>query len=288
MKEIPEGQPQIPKHWKFVEKDWVEAGNPRIRILQLEKNFLAICGELNLADEKDFFFDEKGNAIYERGFRDISEFYSQYRSQIFILNKTGEITSICHIFGAEADKSSIIFSFERATEDKVIGDNPYANTSFKNGKLITISLGGLFDVDKEGNEIMSPECDVSFHKDSTPSSFNLQPSSSFNLKPLNPETWGWEIENDRKEIIYKIGWKYGDNGNFFLTQVHILTGIKKVLEAPLQLDLANIRKAVLVKPPYKKIKAGDLEHLDVPWRDIDKILGVSLSYSYPIPQEKQG
>lgn len=78
----------------------------------------------------------------------------------------------------------------------------------------------------------------------------------------------------------------GDEVLFFVvTQSHIEgdeeKGVK-ILKTPIQIDMKEVKSAVLSEPPYSRKN----NRLVVPWRDIDRIVGASLSYRYP-PQERQ-
>jgi hypothetical protein len=52
------------------------------------------------------------------------------------------------------------------------------------------------------------------------------------------------------------------------------------------LDMQKVEEAVYSRPPYPKERIAGKDRLIVPWRNIDRIVGASLSYSYLPPNPK--
>lgn len=90
-------------------------------------------------------------------------------------------------------------------------------------------------------------------------------------------SWGTEVEEDGN----------GDKVPFFVViQSHFNAGneeTRRIIRSPIQIDMEKVKSAVLSKPPYPKDEKG---RLVVPWTNIDRIVGASLSYSYPPPKSK--
>jgi trehalose-6-phosphate synthase len=86
-------------------------------------------------------------------------------------------------------------------------------------------------------------------------------------------------------VNFGLKWKVKDN-KIVATEIHLPTQMSRTLCAPIALDMDKIAKMVFSKPPYEKIKdkLSGTEDLVVPWREIDRIMGVGPSYSRPRPQ----
>ncbi len=99
------------------------------------------------------------------------------------------------------------------------------------------------------------------------------------------------LDNYRRKV-FRVEWKVDEGYNseqerekcplLFVSQTHIPTDIIKTLSAPLRIDLQKVADAVFARPPYPKDERG---RLVVPWRNIDRIVGARLAYSYP-PQKQ--
>lgn len=73
------------------------------------------------------------------------------------------------------------------------------------------------------------------------------------------------------------------NDVFVLRETHLQSGTTKILQVPLLVDLEQVDKALLFsRPPYQ----GN-ELSDVPWTQIDRIVGVGMGYSHPNPASPQ-
>lgn len=101
---------------------------------------------------------------------------------------------------------------------------------------------------------------------------------------------------DGKDIYYiewrigEIRWPQRDNsvaveGTLVVERTHVPSKTIQTLTLPLSFwpNFDRLRTILLSKPPYKKDENG---RLVVPWRNIDRIVGASLSYSY-LPQTPQ-
>lgn len=283
MEKLPEGRPQFPAHWKFPGKDSMEKGTLNAKVVQAERDFLAISLNPDLSmttrDQKDYLFDQEGNVVVEKST------YVDRGENLSIINITNvERDMATHLFvhGDNRDSNFLtIFGFDHVGDNGMIAGYPFGSVSFTKGKLTDVVMGGLFDVDMEGKKIPSPECRLSFDEDGSPRMTLL--STVFDLVRVRSNP----IYTSMADGGYKLSWGPKDDGNFFLKQEDFETGTIKILEAPMELDMESLGKVALAEPPYEKQKIGGRESLNIPWRDIGNILGVTLSYSHPISQDLQ-
>ena len=284
MKELP-GPSQIPGHWNFFEKDFLRKENSEIQVVQIEYDFLAIKGKLS---EKEYFFNSEGDIVFGRSVRYSSKLPKFFGSEIVIDNQGREIPSGFIASDIQTDDSEIAFSFLEVEKDK---DSylPNALVHFKSGKLTAIALGENFIIDRQDNVIKSPKVYVSFSEDREPVILIVPNSSNDDFATVYEGKPGeMKVANAERELVYQINLKPTAKG-WTLKQVHIPTEIEKIFEVPLKLDLESIREAVLAKPLYDKTPSklkGAPPVLDVPWRKIDELVGITLSYSYPDPRQK--
>ena len=279
MEELPRPS-QIPGNWNFYEKELLGEEKSGIQVVQIEYDFLAIKGKLS---EKEYFFNSEGDIVSGRSVRYSSKLPKFFGSEIVIDNQGREIPSGFIASDIQTDDSEITFSFLEVKKDK----DPYlpnALVHFKSGKLTAIALSKNFIIDRQDNVIKSPKVYVSFSEDREPV-ISISPNSSNDdfTTVYEGKPGEMKVVNAERELVYQIDLKQTAKG-WTLKQVHIPTEIEKIFEAPLNLDLESIRKAVLVRPPYDKkssVLKGAPPVLDVSWRKINEIIGISLAYSYP-------
>lgn len=72
---------------------------------------------------------------------------------------------------------------------------------------------------------------------------------------------------------------------FVVTQSHFDADNQEtriILKSPTQIDMEKVKESLLSVPPYPKDDKGKIV---VPWRNIDQIVGASISYSSPPPKQ---
>lgn len=173
-----------------------------------------------------------------------------------------------------------------------------ADVNYTSGRLSSVCLGRHFiSIAGEENYLSSPVLIIGQYSQESLRNGNWQINLSEGLPVNNPFvvsdiTERQVVFNQDRRPIFKVEWGIqksgleGERGNVDLlsvSQIHIPTGIIKILRAPLGLDVEKVSEAIFSRPPYPKDERG---RLIIPWRNIDRIVGGMLSYSYPPPKPK--
>jgi len=279
---------KIPDNWQFQEKS---ISLPVLQI-DLSERYLALRRTYPKYPEEteiiDYFFDRQGLTLMARSFKDFSS--DKYSVDI---KKKGEI------------QVEYSFSYHEPYTMSVSFFNP-EETSMSTSSFVANPMDGIFfstdgrsavvrmarpwikdspnppgiDFSNEKNEFIKRDWDC--YKIFDRGSFRLLDQDQSNkLVFVNREgrkeyvvVWDTVMEETRE----------GRQAFFVLTQSHFDVGsqeTRKILKSPLQINIEEVKTALLSKPPYPKDDKG---RLVVPWRDIDRLVGARLSYSYP-PQK---
>lgn len=285
---------EIPQHWNFLGRN-----NPclKIRQIDIDKSFLGFDLPDNpisvtLASYKgeygDIFFDEEGRELDKRVHGAFDTHINLVRD-IKVSYSVHEWASPSH-----ADLDIIFLKSETA------GPSAFelGGVNYDSSHLGAVHLGSQFiGMQGEENDLRSPLLIIGQYSQVSLRSGNWEINFSEGL-PVNNSfamshiTERQVVFNQDREPIFKVEWGIQKSGLeeekdraylLSVSQTHIPTGIIKTLKAPLGLDIEKVLEAVFSRPPYRKDDRG---RLVIPWRNIDRIVGAGLSYSYP-PQTPQ-
>jgi len=294
---------KIPENWKFPERN-----NPGLKPVQIDNDarFLAFVlpftrprsTVMSSSDNTDYevdynyLFDREGNMVVKKSQDSSSTPYRVFTNIDGIWGEGRvhyELRRYTNIAPDAFKLDSVFHPIEKETEGYI------ASVGYSTqGVLTDLSLGNLFqDIREQGEEIRSPK--VRFYKGISARGDGFLSPTLEGVELLVEEDRGYngisrdllEYENGQTEFIilseesqkplFKVEWKVG-GGTFVIKQTHLPGRIQKILEAPVRLDRANVFQAAFTSPPYPKDEKG---RLIVPWRNIDRIVGASLSHSYP-------
>jgi hypothetical protein len=279
--------PEIPENWDIT-LSW-DVGD---KVIQVEPKlgYLALQTD-NQRRNSEYFFDHKGDRLSEAYHSESARFPDS--TTIILRGEDMGVLFLADDTPTELN-SNVLLSF-LGQSDKKEPRFPVTLASFKyqRSKLKCIDLPDVFCFDEKEGRITSPDMSMRLDK-----------------RGFGENTEDWRIEESPLDgrhgyIFYqklngittsfKTGDKDGDfncswdvsDGKLVVKQIHSKTGITKTLEAPLVLDQKKINEVMLCRPPYEIIKSKTSpDRLDIPWRNIDQIVGASLSYSFPLPQNK--
>jgi hypothetical protein len=276
------GHPEIPENW-----DLTLSWGVGDKVIQIEPKlgYLALQTD-NQRKNSEHFFDHKGDRLSEVYH---SKFARSLNSTIIILR--GEDMSFLFLADDTPTElnSDVLLSFS-GQSDKKGSHFPVTLARFKyqRSRLECVDLPDVFCFDEKKGKITSPDTYI-----------KLTEGLGENAKDwyIVESNHGGCIFSGLNEAMFRTGDKDNDfnwnwdvfNGKLVVKQTHLKTDITKALEAPLVLDQKKIDEVILCKPPYEIIKSKTgPDRLDVPWRNIDQVVGASLSYSFPLPQNKLG
>lgn len=305
MDNVPEKSPsqenlQIPENWQFPER-----GDPGLKLIQNdpEERFLA----LTVLDGKghksvEYFFDTEGNIS---GYLIVPKANSLNNIDVGLTSDIKVIYTIEHGIRSSPhllrpnDISVFLISSKEDIMDSEL-EEMLGNFHYRSGELHAVEVDSIFAEGK--SYIESPR--FFLQNDYTPRTrypfgfYVHQPSEydsskrefdtgSFVLRRISRQKL--DVTDKDKEQVFEI--EFGEESDreehgrrsLFISQKHTPTGIIKTLRAPLRVDLLKIAEILNSKPPYNKERVGEKERLVVPWRNIDRIVGASISYSYPPP-----
>ena len=285
--------PKIPENWNFLGRN--DPGL-KIRQIDLDKSFLAF----NLPDNpisrtlphykgeyRDYFFDQEGRRLDER-------VHGAFDTHINVVRDIKVSYSAHEWAGPNHINLDIVFLKSETASPPAF---ELAGANYTSGRLSSVSLGSCFtSIAGEENYLRSPMFIIGQYSRESLRSGNWEINFSEALPANNSFAVSDIIDrqvvfNQDKEPIFRVEWGIqksgleGEKDNVDLlsvSQTHIPTGIIKTLKAPLDLDVEKVSEAIFSRPPYPKDQRG---RLVVPWRNIDRIVGASLSYSYPPPKK---
>jgi hypothetical protein len=275
---------QIPENWQFPER-----GDPGIKVEQIDLNekFLAYQYDINIQDPnvthplygyEECFFNENGKVVVSRSHEKISTYIGFWGGELPIM----------YLLSTRAQgpypSSSLEVHFSSGEAGGSLGDSMYDRDTLR-----FTALGEYFTAkDLSGVLIKSPKLVFISFQTVTPEekrTFDLKKDlsgSNFVVKEDESRENEATVFNNREEEIFKVVWGEQEDERektaiFVVSQTHIPTGIVKAFSAPLRIDTKKIAEAVFSRTPYPKDERG---RLVVPWRNIDRIVGASISYSY--------
>lgn len=112
-----------------------------------------------------------------------------------------------------------------------------------------------------------------------------EPNNGYAINISQNEHYAYFV-NKQKGLSYQVEWAV-ENGTLVLSQIQMRgpkAEVTKILNCPLFIDLNPVTTALAVRPPYEKDDNGQYR---MPWRNLDRALGVRLGYNYPPPKSKQ-
>lgn len=288
MDNIPEKDSQgesieIPKEWKFKERTI-----KGLHVDQIDKKerFLSATfpkpesasGEYT--ERVDYFFDRNGEPLDSRKESNLSEIDITLSSDIVTFLKVDSP-------GVPSPSLLVNIVFPNATEEE---QQRIIHLDFRPG-LKNASLGKTFVKDKDGNVLfnVTPAIRRDDEKEGLESGdwhineFSVI-NSNFRMNGPNVAIFQDGLGND----VLRLRWEVID-GRLTLTEEHLSSGAKGSVSSPVHLETRNIMEAVLSKPPYKKvpIEGTGEEALEVPWRDLGRIIGIKTTFNDPNRKPKK-
>lgn len=286
----PENLP-IPENWNFPERD--ERGIEVVQI-DLGERFLAVQPPRNLQDpnithplylygSEEFFFNKDGEEVALRSHQKL-ETYIGFRGGEF------SITYTLPVGAPETYSSSLMVHFDSGEAGGRLGGAIY------DGGMLRFADLGKFFITKDVNGALVKSPRLVF------GSYEIATSDEKRTFGLNKELSGNDfvveiqgkneaaISSNQNEKLFAVSWRIQEGEQekvpiLVVSQTHIPSDIVKTLRAPLKVDYDKVVDAgLLSKPPYRKSEKG---RLVVPWTNIDRIVGASLSYSYPPPKKQK-
>lgn len=290
---------KIPENWNFPEKF---SGPTDIVVDQVDEsqNYLRLhfVRDDLTEREKEYFFSN-GQPVYERETASTlphifhwGEVDTQYTLELDLYKRLKYFfVDFSHREG-DLLGNSIKQSEKDYDNDAMIGAGGF--TFSPNGEIKMLLIGMPF-VEQDGNFI--PVADIALTLTNGGNRFNandyrptveeidpkymIADRSETNKIILNNiqgqdafiTEWGIKTEEDKRGIKAPF---------FVVTRSHSTTGTVQTLRSPMQVDLGLITESAFSRPPYPKDDKG---RLVVPWRNLDRLVGASISYSYPPPKQ---
>lgn len=282
---------KIPENWKFSGR-----GNPNIKVMQIDINerFLSYQRNVNLQEAnvsnplygyEEIFFSENGKEVASRSHQKIEMYIGFWGGEL-------PITYVLPVGAPEPYSSSLSVHFTGGS----LGGSIYDR-----GILRLASLGRDFTTeDLSGSDIRAPRLMFGSVQTTRPDekrkydlNKEVSDSSDFIIKEDEDKENEATIFSNGGEEVFKVARRIQEQEReeppcLVVSQTHILSGIEKTVRTPLNMDYEKVVEASHSKPPYRKVGLGRIiggGRLEVPWRNIDRIVGASLSYSYPPPTQ---
>lgn len=259
---------QVPENWNYPER------NKPHKVVDIDstKRYLAVRGidemPLKIPFQSEYIFDKDGKRVAIKRLFTLKD-----QRMLGHIRLRGEVDMQYSI--GDSDIQTIRF-FSRQTFDNLdtIGSNlvnpedlggAYYTIGSNAGKLWRIDLGEFADTSKEDQD----------------NTVEGSLAASILSYKFGFKTEDWAIEGGGREdprytILYEV-----EDGFLAVSQTRVKDGMVKVIRAPLRLDNKKIGEVAFANPPYGKDGRGNL---NIPWRDIGRVVGASLSYSSPMPK----
>ncbi|MEK7518031.1 MAG: hypothetical protein AAB583_05810 [Patescibacteria group bacterium] len=284
--------PKIPENWD-IPRDLVN--NPKSKAIQVDEKerlaAFAIAGKRRMYNYQkpadvmyyhDFIFDREGKLKASRknhGFKTIIELNGEQKIEYWFYEEDKD-PSVYKILSTEIYFTPVFLDEKKYLINRSLGAFKYPGS----GDLTAAMLGNVFEGYQEKSFIYSPQPQLIIRGGDVVEITNeIWPMSRKypdNAQPI-PKDFTY-IDKEGKES-FRVEWR-SEEGYFILSQKHIPSGILKTLKAPLKLDMEKVSEAAYSKPPYGKERIVGQDRLVVPWRNIDRLVGAGLSYSYPSPK----
>lgn len=302
MDNIPEVKPtseniEIPENWQFAERK--QSAVRRVIQVDRDEGYLALyippIGN-HMAESIDYFFSRAGLPLVRRKLTN----YSDGTTNSAEIEQSGELQVKYELFDSK-DRSGLnleFMKFDNTTNDPKSAVNPYFWIIPPSGS-VHFNDRGTVNVALE-NYRKTTEPNITFFN--RQGEFIKKDWSSYRIGRLygikimdqdQPNKLVFVNNQGKKE--YVVVWdtvmeedREGKKVPFFVvTQSHFDADnqeTRKILRSPISIDMEKVKSAVLSKAPYPKDEKG---RVVVPWRNIDRIVGASLSYSYPPPNPQK-
>lgn len=289
--------PPIPA-WNFPERN-----SPGLKVTQIEPDLDFIAFELprnprvtlpNYRGEySDYFFDSKGNPVDFRRhntFDTSVQIGGDYLTTFRVHEWQGSpehanLEAIIRLSetGASAAPIEGLISLHFKSMWNTTGE-PFA-------KLEMASMGKIFGMDRNAKIISAPSSMTGMIGLRVLEAGMVGEGSEtrdWGFNTIGHKNLIFDEERSNKVVLLdengepnsEIEWEVKE-GILVYTQTHLPTGIRKVLRAPVKLDMSAVAEAVFAKPPYEKERSFGTDFLRVPWRHLPRIVGASLSFQYP-------
>lgn len=230
-----------------------------------------VPSEFNKTNTRDYFFGREGDIKVERRVSDTLDPFNLTSD----IKKLGDVDVYWHFGFYEGPKTKHAPYMFRIAFGKEPRDYSFGSINYENGSLRSIVCHKF---GKATEESMGP---VILSK--------TRINNEFRFAGYYPGHSKVYLDSSGKEA-YAASFGIDGSNRMILTQRHIPSGTIKVVSAPLEISVEEIRKIVFSKPPYTQIPPpvrGALPMLDVPWRNIDRIMGATLSYSTPNKKQEE-
>lgn len=281
---------QIPRHWKTLYPiSSIDQIDQEQRFLAFATDRFTTGGTARL----EYFFRDSGNIADSKTSSRVETFPFSPITSIYL---AGDIRSAYSLFdyGASdffrmtgASESENVLQVEMELDSNI--DHHLAKFNYSSGLLRELCLGFAFSSDRQNDSgvIQSPIVIIHksiskdrfgnqwYYKDDLSGKLSERSSAKFKLNSEKENTLSFV--DDSGELVYKISWKE-ENGELVLAQEHVPSHMIKRLSAPLELDTDKVKQAFYSSPPYERKRIQGMEALNVPWRNIGRIIGVNLSY----------
>lgn len=296
---------KIPENWNFPEKN--EQG---LKLIQIdpEERFLA----LTVPDGKghksvEYFFGAEGNVS---GYLIVPSANSPNNIDVGLTSDIKVIYNITRNTGSGLHPLTPmeIYVFLISDKDHLMDpefEEMLGDFYYRSGELCGVMVDSTFAEEK--SHIESPRFflqALNYNASWTSPDFGFDVNSprkydsskkefdtgNFVLRGVNRQKLD-VVDKDKKQVFEIEFGRESDRGehrrqSLFISQKHTPTGIIKTLRAPLKIDLQKVAEILNSKLPHNKERVAGKDRLVVPWRDIDRIVGARLSYSYP-PQTSE-
>lgn len=291
------GHPEIPSNWEF---SLMKEPGLRVRLIDVEERFLSADvpghGILGRALE-DYFFDEEGRVIKERTLFQAESYIQipgeELNQRIDIERKddtTGVKTSFSYPW-EHREQSAGGFSLQAGARHiasvffgRGRGDDPYT------ASVNTIRLDNVVLLDPKtigtDRQEQGPGSILEIH--GIPvfdlSKFNPEYICGHNFNPVDAgteeEPHKYLLRNvNTGENEYSFEWKL-EGETLVAKETHLGKGISRTVRTPLHIELDRVKDAA-----FLQASKNDEGKLYAPWRDMDKLVGVRLNYSQPLPKD---
>ena len=271
--------PKIPENWQFPERD---EGIP-LRAIQVDKDegYLALDMSSHGRGIIDYFFSRDGIPLLERNVANLPciQIYKWGELQIEYFFTYGQTPYMNVSFS----KLEALDAQPKSIKDFLIPSN-----------VLGFTERGIIDkVLMQSPKLEGPDPDIEFSgfQDKQVHYGVLRLHGLKILDQEQPNKLVLINRQGKKEYVVLGDTVIEEGGDgkkvpfFVVTQSHFDAENKetrKILRGPTQIDMEKVKLSLLSKPPYPKDEKG---RLVIPWANIDRIVGASLSYSYPPPKQ---
>lgn len=295
---------QIPTHWKFKERD---RPGMRLRFIDIDERFLSL--ELppitNLIEplRHDYFFDNEGQPMDSRHYH--SSWSREPQWDYPLVQLVGdEFNMQFSVSGSPLRIESLKAEFYCPGLEFMDTLAKYEINYYERYNMTVsrqVVLGSIFIAlgDGEDNAVKSPEIRIGTRQAGDP------PETGNYLEGTNAGDWqingntdwydqGFTLDQDTPNLIivrsnesipiYVVAWDVRDARTFVVTQMNLISKIRKIFEVPIYPNRTTIASSIFSQFYMDENRSSEKGKIIItPWRDIDRIVGVQLKYVYPLP-----